>query len=58
VPITKFMAHLPLAVLATRPESSLVICFGRERVPSLSWDIRTTAVELVPSSASVLPRGC
>src|SRR6185369_7637149 len=50
-PITKFMVHLPLAFEKKRPESALVICFGMG--PSfrsaLSWDIDTTAVELVPS---------
>jgi spermidine synthase len=57
VPITKFMAHLPLAVLATRPESSLVICFGMGTTyrSLMSWDIRTTAVELVPSVRDAFP---
>ena len=27
-PITKFMAHLPLAMHREKPESALVICFG------------------------------
>jgi spermidine synthase len=57
VPITKFMAHLPLAVLATQPESGLVICFGMGTTyrSLLSWDIRTTAVELVPSVRDAFP---
>ncbi len=50
-PLTKFMAHLPLAVRENRPESALVICFGMGTTyrSALSWNIRTTAVELVPS---------
>jgi predicted membrane-bound spermidine synthase len=57
VPITKFMAHLPLAVRATRPESGLVICFGMGTTyrSLLSWDIRATAVELVPSVRDAFP---
>ena len=56
-PITKFMAHLPLAVRATRPESSLVICFGMGTTyrSLLSWDIQATAVELVPSVRDAFP---
>jgi predicted membrane-bound spermidine synthase len=51
VPITKFMAHLPLAIHIGKPESALVICFGMGTSyrSVLSWDIETTAVELVPS---------
>jgi spermidine synthase len=51
VPITKFMAHLPLAFHTGKPESALVICFGMGTSyrSALSWDIETTAVELVPS---------
>jgi spermidine synthase len=50
-PITKFMVHLPLAFHKGRPESVLVICFGMGTSyrSALSWDIDTTAVELVPS---------
>jgi predicted membrane-bound spermidine synthase len=50
-PITKFMAHLPLASLARRPESALVICFGMGTThrSMLSWGIQSTAVELAPS---------
>lgn len=50
-PITKFMAHLPLAFHAGKPESALVICFGMGTTyrSLLSWDVATTAVELVPS---------
>ena len=50
-PITKFMVHLPLAFHQGKPESALVICFGMGTTyrSALSWDIDTTAVELVPS---------
>jgi spermidine synthase len=50
VPITKFMAHLPLAFHTGEPESALVICFGMGTTyrSVLSWGIKTTAVELVP----------
>lgn len=50
-PITKMMAHLPLASLDHIPQSGLVICFGMGTTfrSMLSWNIQTTAVELVPS---------
>lgn len=50
-PITKFMAHLPLAFLGRTPRSGLVICFGMgTSFRSMhAWGIETTAVELVPS---------
>lgn len=50
-PITKVMAHMPLAFYQGRPESALVICFGMGTTyrSLLSWDIETRAVELVPS---------
>jgi spermidine synthase/MFS family permease len=50
-PITKFMVHLPLAFHQGRPDSALIICFGMGTSyrSALSWDIDTTAVELVPS---------
>jgi spermidine synthase len=50
-PITKFAAHLPLAFHKGKPQSALVICFGMGTTyrSALSWDIETTAVELVPS---------
>jgi spermidine synthase len=50
-PITKMMAHLPLAELGRTPESALVICFGMGTThrSMLSWGIRSTAVELAPS---------
>lgn len=50
-PITKFIAHLPLAFHKDPPKSALVICFGMGTTfrSALSWNIDTTAVELVPS---------
>ncbi len=50
-PVTKMMAHLPLALLAHRPENALIICFGMgtSHRAALSWHIQSTAVELVPS---------
>jgi spermidine synthase len=50
-PITKFMVHLPLAFHQGKPESALIVCFGMGTSyrSALSWDIDTTAVELVPS---------
>ncbi|HXR47780.1 MAG TPA: fused MFS/spermidine synthase [Candidatus Limnocylindrales bacterium] len=50
-PVTKFMVHLPLAFHEGPPESALIICFGMGTTyrSALSWDIRTTVVELVPS---------
>jgi predicted membrane-bound spermidine synthase len=50
-PITKFMVHLPLAFQKTPPRSALIICFGMGTSyrSALSWDLETTAVELVPS---------
>ena len=57
VPITKFMAHLPLALHTGKPESALVICFGMGTTyrSVLSWDVETTAVELVPSVRDAFP---
>jgi len=51
LPITKVMAHLPLAFLDRSPQNALVICFGMGTTfRSLhSWGIPVTAVELVPS---------
>jgi spermidine synthase len=50
-PVTKMMAHLPLAFLDRQPENALVICFGMGTTfRSLhTWEIPVTAVELVPS---------
>jgi spermidine synthase len=50
-PITKMMVHLPLAFMQRPPVNALVICFGMGTTyrSALSWDIPTTAAELVPS---------
>jgi spermidine synthase len=50
-PITKIMAHLPLAMLPAPPQKGLVICFGMGTCfrSMHSWGIQSTAVELVPS---------
>lgn len=49
--IAKTMAHLPMGMLKRRSESSLTICFGMGVTfrSLLSWDVKTTGVELVPS---------
>ena len=51
LPATKCMAHFPLAVHAAKPESALIICFGMGTTyrSAISWDIKTVAVELIPS---------
>jgi predicted membrane-bound spermidine synthase len=50
-PVTKFMVHLPLALLSRQPQKGLVICFGMGTSfrSMLSWGIPTTAVDLIPS---------
>lgn len=50
-PVTKMMAHLPLAFLDHPPQSALDICFGMGTTfrSLMTWNIHTTAVELVPS---------
>jgi spermidine synthase len=54
-PITKMMAHLPLAMLDRKPENILIICFGMGTThrSALSWGISSTVVELVPSVPKV-----
>ena len=56
-PILKVMSHLPLGIEARPPRSGLVICFGMGVAfrSMSSWDIRTTAVELVPSVRDAFP---
>jgi spermidine synthase len=56
-PATKMMAHLPLAYLQRQPQNALVICFGMGTTHRavLSWGIRSTAVELVPSVPRLFP---
>jgi spermidine synthase len=50
-PITKIMAHLPMASMTRPPKNALNICFGMGTTfrSLLSWGVSTTAVELVPS---------
>jgi spermidine synthase len=50
-PITKMMAHLTLASLDHTPHSALIVCFGMGTTfrSVVAWNIRATAVELVPS---------
>jgi spermidine synthase len=50
-PVTKYMAHLPLAFMSRPPQNGLVICFGMGTSfrSMLSWGIPTTTVDLVPS---------
>ena len=51
-PDTKLMAHLPLVLhQRERPETGLVICFGMGTSfrSQLSWGLKSTAIELVPS---------
>jgi spermidine synthase len=50
-PLTKYMAHLPLAFIEGRPQNGLVICFGMGTTfrSMLSWGIHSTSVELIPS---------
>ncbi len=53
-PVTKMIAHLPLAFMPRPPKSALVICFGMGTTHRsiLSWGVQSTAVELVPSVVS------
>ncbi len=55
-PITKMMAHLPMASLPMRPRSVLVLCFGMGTSfrSALSWDVPVTVAELVPSVPSLI----
>jgi spermidine synthase len=56
-PVTKMMAHLPLAFLQRPPDNVLVVCFGMGTThrSMLSWETSSTAVELVPSVVSLFP---
>ena len=56
-PVTKMMAHLPLAFHGGKPRRVLVICFGIGTTfrSSLSWGVPTTAVELIPSVPALFP---
>ena len=50
-PITKMMAHFPLASMDHPPRSVLIVCFGMGTTfrSAISWGVSTTAVELIPS---------
>ena len=50
-PVTKMMAHLPLAFLPRPPRRAVAICFGMGTTfrSLTSWGVEATAVELVPS---------
>jgi spermidine synthase len=54
-PITKFMAHFPMALLDRPPQHVLDICFGMGTTyrSMLSWGVPTDAAELVPSVPAV-----
>ena len=56
-PITKVMAHFPMASLNRPPQNALNICFGMGTTfrSLLSWGVPTTSVELVPSVPVVFP---
>jgi spermidine synthase len=56
-PITKYIAHLPLASMSRPPRNGLVICFGMGTSfrSMMSWGIQTTAVDLVPSVPRMFP---
>ena len=56
-PITKYIAHLPLASMERRPQNGLVICFGMGTTfrSMLSWGIPTTVVDLIPSVPKLFP---
>ncbi|WP_420265825.1 fused MFS/spermidine synthase [Candidatus Magnetominusculus dajiuhuensis] len=62
-PITKYMAHIPMIFLdrarfqAGEPVSALIICLGMGTThrSMLSWNIKSTAVELIPSVRTVFP---
>jgi hypothetical protein len=56
-PITKMMAHMPMAFLNHPPKNALTICFGMGTTfrSLLSWGVPTTAVELAPSVPRMFP---
>jgi spermidine synthase len=56
-PMTKLMAHLPLAFLGHAPRNAMVVCFGMGTTyrSLMSWNIPVTAVELVPSVPRLFP---
>jgi len=56
-PITKLMAHMSMAFAPKVSEKALVICFGMGTTfrSFLSWNMRVTAVELIPSVKLAFP---
>ena len=50
-PVTKIMAHFPMASLSHPPQNALNICFGMGTTfrSLMSWGVPVTSVELVPS---------
>ena len=56
-PITKMMAHLPLAIRKEKPKSGLVIALGMgTSLRALaSWGIQAKCIELVPSVVQAMP---
>jgi len=56
-PTTKFMAHLPMAFSSKIPKKVLVICFGMGTTfrSFMSWNIKVTAIELIPSVKNSFP---
>lgn len=56
-PLTKMMAHLTFASTRKMPQNALIICFGMGTTfrSAISWDVPTTAVELVPSVPRLFP---
>ncbi|MEO5361290.1 MAG: fused MFS/spermidine synthase [Nitrospirota bacterium] len=61
-PITKHMAHIPMMLLdkpisQSPPVSALIICFGMGTThrSMLTWNVKSTAVELIPSVKAVFP---
>ena len=54
-PVTKFMAHMPLAFLNHPPNRALDICFGMGTTyrSLLTWRIQVDAAELIPSVPAV-----
>jgi spermidine synthase len=56
-PVTKMMAHLPMAARTSPPRNAVVICLGMGTTfrSLLSWGVPVTAVELVPGVPQLLP---
>ena len=56
-PMTKIMAHLPMAWRTEPPRNALVICFGMGTTfrSLCSWGTPTVGVELVPSVPELFP---